>query len=73
MRRITIGTSGIEASAMTLGTWEMGGGTSWGTWEPQEEKDYIRILHAAPEYGVDFVDTAPCTEPGTRKNCWAGH
>lgn len=59
MRRITIGTSGIEASAMTVGTWEMGGGSAWGSWGAQQEADYIRILHAAPDHGVDFVDTAP--------------
>ena len=59
MRRIKIGSSGIEASAMTLGTWEMGGGSAWGSWGQQQETDYIRILHAAPDYGVDFIDTAP--------------
>jgi len=59
MRRIRIGSSGVEASAMTLGTWEMGGGTAWGGWGTRSEAEYIRVLHAAPELGVDFIDTAP--------------
>ncbi len=59
MKRIFIGTSGIEASRMSIGTWEMGGGTAWGTWEAGDEAEYVRVLHAAPELGVDMIDTAP--------------
>ncbi|NLN46165.1 MAG: aldo/keto reductase [Clostridiaceae bacterium] len=59
MRRIHIGTSGIEASAMTIGTWEMGGGTAWGSWGARDEAEYVKVLHAAPDLGVDFIDTAP--------------
>jgi methylglyoxal reductase len=59
MKRIPIGTSGIKASAMTIGTWEMGGGTAWGGWGARDEAEYIKVLHAAPDLGVDFIDTAP--------------
>ncbi len=59
MKQVLIGTSGIQASRMSIGTWEMGGGTAWGSWEAGDESEYIRVLHAAPDLGVNLIDTAP--------------
>ena len=50
-----VGTSGIEASAIGLGTWAMGG---W-MWGGAEEADSVSAIHAALDSGVNLIDTAP--------------
>lgn len=55
MLRATLGRSGIECSAVGLGTWPMGG---W-MWGGTDETSSINAIHAALDAGVDLIDTAP--------------
>ncbi|MGE5454156.1 MAG: aldo/keto reductase [Methylocystaceae bacterium] len=50
-----LGLSGIKASVVGIGTWQMGG---W-RWGGTEEKSSINTLHAALDTGINLVDTAP--------------
>jgi len=50
-----LGQSGIEASAVALGTWVMGG---W-MWGGADESDSIDAVHAALDAGITLLDTAP--------------
>lgn len=51
-----IGSSGISASAVALGTWAVGGGTWWGDSDDEKSIDAIR---ASIDAGVTLIDTAP--------------
>jgi len=53
--RKMIGTD-INASAITLGTWVMGGGEWWGS--DHDDKRYIDTIHAAIDSGINVIDTA---------------
>src|SRR5579859_73849 len=55
MEKISIGTSGLNASRIGLGTWAIGGWMWGGTDEPQS----IATIRSAIERGVTFIDTAP--------------
>ena len=50
-----LGQSGIQASAVALGTWAIGG---W-NWGGTDEADSMSAIHAAIDSGVTFIDTAP--------------
>lgn len=50
-----LGSSGIDASVIALGTWVMGG---W-MWGGAEEKESIEAIHASLDAGVNLLDTAP--------------
>ncbi len=50
-----IGTSGIKASAVGLGTWAIGG---W-MWGGTEEAQSVNAIQAAIDHGVSLIDTAP--------------
>jgi methylglyoxal reductase len=52
-----LGSSGIQASAIALGTWAVGGGSAWGGGTEDEES--IRAIHAAMDAGINLIDTAP--------------
>ena len=51
-----LGTSGIKASVVALGTWAVGGGPFWGD---TDEREAIRAIHVALEEGINLIDTAP--------------
>ncbi|MEP2534245.1 aldo/keto reductase [Shimia sp.] len=55
-----IGTSGISASAMGLGTWAIGG---W-KWGGTDEARSIAAIHASIDEGVSLIDTAPAYGQG---------
>lgn len=55
MRHRTLGSSGISASVIGLGTWAIGG---W-CWGGTDETAAIRGIHAAIDAGVNLIDTAP--------------
>ncbi len=57
MRYRELGTTGIKASVVGLGTWVTGGGSVWGD-EPDDRLS-IRAIHAALDSGVNLIDTAP--------------
>lgn len=50
-----LGSSGIQASIVALGTWVMGG---W-MWGGNDDDDAVRAIHAAIDRGMNFIDTAP--------------
>ncbi len=51
----SIGRSGVQASAVGLGTWAIGG---W-MWGGTDEKKSIAAIHASLDAGVTLIDTAP--------------
>lgn len=51
-----IGKSGIKVSAMSMGTWAIGGGTWWGD---NDDNLSIQAIHSALDGGINWVDTAP--------------
>ena len=55
MQQRTLGTSGISASIVALGTWAIGG---W-RWGGTDEAESIRAIQAALDEGINFLDTAP--------------
>jgi len=50
-----LGDSGIQASAITFGSWAAGG---W-MWGGTEQNDAVAAIHAAYDLGVTSIDTAP--------------
>ncbi|MCD9149969.1 aldo/keto reductase [Pseudophaeobacter flagellatus] len=56
-----IGKSGIEASAIGLGTWAIGG---W-MWGGTDEATSIKAIQASIEAGISLIDTAPAYGQGT--------
>lgn len=56
MNKIEIGTSGMMASQIAMGTWSMGGDIQWGT---QDEKISLKAIRTAVEEGINLIDTAP--------------
>ena len=55
MKRVELGTSGVEVSSVTLGAWAIGG---W-MWGGTEHKQSIHAIHACQEHGITSIDTAP--------------
>jgi len=51
-----LGTSGIEASIVGLGTWVTGGGA---TPDSADDNESVKAIHAALDRGVTLIDTAP--------------
>ncbi len=56
----TLGKTGLEIAAISLGTWQVGG--KWGT--GFDHANASKILHAAIDNGVNFIDTADVYESG---------
>ena len=56
MRYRPLGTSGIDASIVGLGTAAIGGGDGS---ERQDDGEYVKAIHAAIDHGVTLIDTAP--------------
>jgi aryl-alcohol dehydrogenase-like predicted oxidoreductase len=55
MKKVKLGKSDIQVSAMTVGCWPFGGGEYWGE---QSQKDVDNVVHAALDLGVNTFDTA---------------
>src|SRR5471032_877347 len=51
-----LGTSGIQASAIAMGAWAIGGGSWWGE---NDDALSIRAIHTALDEGINLIDTAP--------------
>ena len=60
MKYNTFGKTGMNVSAMTLGTWGMGG-VGWDVYDDEVKTDAIK---AALEEGINFFDTAPAYNAG---------
>ncbi|WP_316838565.1 aldo/keto reductase [Pedobacter gandavensis] len=63
MKNRTLGTSGLQVSAMGLGCM----GMSFGYGPAGDKKEMITLLHAAVEKGITFFDTAECYGPFTNE------
>lgn len=57
MKTRAFGTTGIEVSEIGLGSWQLGRSAQWP--EGPDEDDAVRLVHAALDAGVTFIDTAP--------------
>lgn len=51
-----LGTTDIKISAISLGTWAVGGGKWWGD---TNEREAIEAIHAGLDAGINCIDTAP--------------
>ena len=49
-----IGTSGVKASCVAFGTWELAGNV----WGAVTEEEAIKTIHAALDGGITMIDTA---------------
>lgn len=56
MNTIKIGKSDINTPFMAMGTWAIGGGTSWGE---NDDKLSVRTIDEAIDCGITWFDTAP--------------
>lgn len=56
MKKQRIGKTDIEVSAISLGTWSMGGDAQWGV---QDDEGSLKAIDAALENGITLIDTAP--------------
>jgi len=56
----SIGSSGVEASAVGLGTWAIGG---W-MWGGTDEKRSIEAIRSSIDAGISLIDTAPAYGQG---------
>jgi pyridoxine 4-dehydrogenase len=63
MQKRTLGTGGLEVSALGLGCM----GLSFGYGVPTDRQDGIRLIRRAVELGVTFFDTAECYGPFTNE------
>lgn len=57
MKKIKLGSSGVEVSQIGLGTWAIGGGPAWGG--DKDRKECINTIREAPKLGINLIDTAP--------------
>ncbi len=57
MERHPLGDSGLEASAIGLGTWAMGGEVE--VWGEVDDREAIECINQALDCGVNLIDTAP--------------
>lgn len=50
----------MEITRLGLGTWAIGGNNGeWG-WGDQDDRDSVKTIHKALDYGINWIDTAPC-------------
>jgi aryl-alcohol dehydrogenase-like predicted oxidoreductase len=59
MQKRTLGTNGLEVSAIGLGCM----GMSWSYGPPKDKQDMIALIRAAVERGITFFDTAEVYGP----------
>jgi aryl-alcohol dehydrogenase-like predicted oxidoreductase len=57
MQTRPLGSTGIAVSAIGLGAWQLGRSAQWP--DGPEPDEAVRIVHAALDAGVTFIDTAP--------------
>ena len=62
MKTRAFGTTGIQVSEIGLGAWQLGRSDYWP--EGPDENEAVRLVHAALDAGVTFIDTAPAYADG---------
>jgi aryl-alcohol dehydrogenase-like predicted oxidoreductase len=50
---VPFGSTGLEITRVGFGAWSIGG-----HWGPQEDDESIAAIHRAPDFGVNWIDTA---------------
>jgi aryl-alcohol dehydrogenase-like predicted oxidoreductase len=58
MEKRRLGNSDLHITPIGIGAWAIGGGGWNGSMGPQNESDSIPAIHAALDYGVNWIDTA---------------
>lgn len=58
------GKTGMVVSVYGLGTWAMGGGI----YGPADDAESVRMIHAAEDLGINYIDTAPMYGIAERKD-----
>ncbi|WP_413112563.1 aldo/keto reductase [Thaumasiovibrio sp. DFM-14] len=59
MQTRKLGNSALNISVLGLGSWAIGGDIGdWG-WGKQSTPQSIKVIHAALEHGINWIDTAP--------------
>lgn len=58
MERRQLGDSDLRITAIGIGAWAIGGGGWEGSMGPQNDGDSIPAIHAALDYGLNWIDTA---------------
>lgn len=61
MRTRTLGRTGLTVSEIGIGTWQFGGGLESGVghgWGGIDDDESIRVVHAAEDLGINFIDSA---------------
>jgi aryl-alcohol dehydrogenase-like predicted oxidoreductase len=59
MQTRRLGNSDLQITPLGIGAWAIGGGGVPFAWGPQDDNDSIRAIHAALDYGINWIDTAP--------------
>ncbi len=58
MERRRLGNSDLDITPIGIGAWAIGGGGWNGSMGPQNEDDSIPAIHAALDWGLNWIDTA---------------
>ena len=58
MEKRRLGKSDLHITRIGIGAWAIGGGGWNGSMGPQNESDSIPAIHAALDYGLNWIDTA---------------
>jgi len=58
MKTRQLGNSDLHITPIGIGAWAIGGGGWSGSMGPQDDKDSIPAIHAALDYGLNWLDTA---------------
>jgi len=58
MRTRVFGKTGLEITAVGLGSWAIGGGGWAAAWGPQDDEESVGAIRRAVEHGINWVDTA---------------
>jgi aryl-alcohol dehydrogenase-like predicted oxidoreductase len=53
-----LGRSGLEITAIGLGSWAIGGGDWSFAWGPQDDSSSLATMRHAVEFGINWIDTA---------------
>ena len=58
MKTRLLGNSDLAITPLGIGAWAIGGGGWNGSMGPQNDSDSIPAIHAALDYGLNWIDTA---------------
>lgn len=59
MQTNQLGNSDMSITRIGIGSWAMGGLGYQYSWGPQDDRDSIKAIHRALDFGINWIDTAP--------------